>query len=488
MYATSKKYVALLAVVPVVASIGLVASPSGAAASRQQALKNGSFEQGRAGWYAGGKHTSLAVVRMGLKGTKGVRLTNRRTGPAVLNSRSTVARTTKAGTHYTVSAYVRTSQPGARGRLVLRETANGRAVRNTAKAFRAYRTWHKVSMNATSARAGTQLNVRVVLNRLKKHKALLVDNVSVLKWIGGSGGGTVYYPAPQPDRIAGKLTNGCAYNTRGVPNSCAAYLGSAYGGNADPTPWENAMTQQLGIHRTYWGASQVDKAVATAKSDLAKRRLPWISFKLPQSWPNMVAGKGDAWARDIATKLSRLDGPVWLAFHHEPETDGDIKQWTAMQARLAPMVRSLAPNVAYTIVLTGWHQFFGEAQYKLDNMMPKNTKIDVLGIDVYQRYNAPTDGKIKTTLSNLDRDYFAPTSAWAAKHDMAWGVAETGYTDKAAADYPSLISQTYNQLKARGGVAFTYFNSGLNSTANWVLSTAAKKSQYAALNQNKPTL
>ena len=34
-----------------------------------------------------------------------------------------------------------------------------------------------------------------------------------------------------------------------------------------------------------------------AEADLAAGRLPWISFKLPYSWPDMAAGKGDAWAR-----------------------------------------------------------------------------------------------------------------------------------------------------------------------------------------------
>ena len=120
------------------------------------------------------------------------------------------------------------------------------------------------------------------------------------------------------------------------------------------------MGQQLGVRRTYWGATQVDSAVKIAKTDLAAGRLPWISFKLPYGWADMAAGKGDAWIRDLATKLSKLNGPVWLAFHHEPEGDGDIKQWTAMQARLAPIVRSTAPNVAYSIVLTGWHQLYGD--------------------------------------------------------------------------------------------------------------------------------
>jgi hypothetical protein len=159
-----------------------------------------------------------------------------------------------------------------------------------------------------------------------------------------------------------------------------------------------------------------------------------------------------------------------------------------MQARLAPMVRSLASNVAYSIVVTGYDQFFGADQYSLNNIMPKNTKIDLLGIDVYQRYGAPVNGKIKTTFSNLDRDYFAPTSAWAKAHDMAWGVAETGYTDAAAEDDPTWLGTAYNQLKARGGSAFTYFNSGLNSTANWVLSTDAKKSQYTAALKSAPAM
>jgi hypothetical protein len=358
------------------------------------------------------------------------------------------------------------------------------------KGFRAFRTWHRVSMVATTRRAGTALSVRFAVPRLNKHRTLLVDNVAVLKWLPGSSAPKPPTGPPVPPRhhTAGQLTNGCAYNTRGIPGSCGTLLGSAYNSNTDPKSWESSMGQSLGIRRTYWGGSQVDKAVAVAKADLAAGRLPWISFKLPYSWADMAAGKGDAWTRDLATKLGKLNGPVWLAFHHEPEGDGDIKQWTAMQARLAPIVRSTATNVAYSIVLTGWHEFFGDAQYKLDNIMPKNTKIDLLGLDVYNRYGAPTNGKIQTTRSNLDRDYFAPTSAWASKHGMAWGVAETGYTDKSATDDPTWIQTTYNELKARGGVAFTYFNSNLNSTANWALSTTAKKNQFTSEMKRTPTL
>ena len=41
--------------------------------------------------------------------------------------------------------------------------------------------------------------------------------------------------------------------------------------------------------------------------------------------------------------------------------------------------------MAYSIVLTGWNQFFGPSQYSLDSLWPKNTKIDLLGLDIYNQ-------------------------------------------------------------------------------------------------------
>ena len=52
--------------------------------------------------------------------------------------------------------------------MVLRESANGRTVKNTVKRFRAIRAWHKVVMTATTRRAGTQLNVRLVFTRARQ--------------------------------------------------------------------------------------------------------------------------------------------------------------------------------------------------------------------------------------------------------------------------------------------------------------------------------
>jgi hypothetical protein len=288
-------------------------------------------------------------------------------------------------------------------------------------------------------------------------------------------------PAPAPGDTTGgtpgTLTNGCAYSPRGIP-ACGAYLGAAYGSNTDPAGWEAAMGTHLGLHRTYYDGGGIEKAVRTAAADLAVGRLPWMSFKLPRSWPAMADGQGDAWVTTLATRLSQLHGPVWVAFHHEPEGDGDITAWTRMQAHLAPLVHALAPNVAYTIILTGYHQFYGANQYHLDSLWPKNTAIDVVGVDVYNKYGVTRDGKRSTTPTDMIGKYFAPLSTWAKAHGVAWGLGETGFSNEAAAIDPTWVTRTYAQMQQYGGVAFAYFNTNLHSVADWQLTTTQKQLDF----------
>ena len=71
MHARSKKYVATLAVVPVVAALGLTAAaPSNAAGNRQQVMSNGNFEPGRTGWFVSTPRTRAVVVQKGRAGSK----------------------------------------------------------------------------------------------------------------------------------------------------------------------------------------------------------------------------------------------------------------------------------------------------------------------------------------------------------------------------------------------------------------------------------
>lgn len=292
--------------------------------------------------------------------------------------------------------------------------------------------------------------------------------------------------SPAKRRALRVLTNGCRYNKRGIP-LCGTLLGAAYGANTNPIFWEASMRHRLGVHRTYYTGYEVDEAVRTARVDLLRHRIPWISFKLPYSWAEMAAGRGDVWAHRLSRRLSRLAGPVWVAFHHEPEGEGDIRDWTAMQERLAPIVRSAAHNVAYSVILTGWNQLYGPSRYSLASLWPRDTKVDLMGFDVYNRYGVVTAGQTSTRRTEFKRSYFGRFERFALKHDVAWGLAETGHTDSSARAEPRFMQHLYRSVRRHGGVAVTYFNTTLNSVAPWRLA-GRKNSQFAATLRTTPTL
>lgn len=285
----------------------------------------------------------------------------------------------------------------------------------------------------------------------------------------------------------GKLSNGCVLRQRGR-TPCATYLGAGIGANTDPTAFETTMKKRISVHRVYWEAGQVESAMRSARTDLAHGRLPWMSFKLPYSWADMAKGRGDSWARSLAARLNTLPGPVWVAFHHEPEGDGDITQWTAMQERLAPIVRGAATNVGFSIILTGWDELYGDPQYRLDRIWPKDTKVDIAGFDVYNRYLVTSNGSTMTKVPDLTERYFKPLSAWAKQHHVRWGLAETGYSHPASKELPHWIEETYQAVRATNGIAMAYFDSTLHSIARWDISTPSKKADYARALQLAPNL
>ena len=293
-------------------------------------------------------------------------------------------------------------------------------------------------------------------------------------------------PAATSNAATPTMTNGCGVSARGIP-TCGAFIGGAYGANADVKPWESSMGKTLGVHRTFWGSGSVTSAVKTATADATKNRIPWMSFSAPYSWSDMAAGKGDAWAKNLATKMKSTGGPVWVAVDHEPEGEGDIQKWKAMQAHLAPIMRAAAPNLGYSIILMGYHEFYGDKKYAMSAIWPK-TKIDVAGFDIYEKYGVQKSGKPRETeWKNFDA-YFTKIKAWSKSTGVAWGLGETGYSDPAAAKKPSWISQTYSKMGSYGGIAFSYFNTNLHSQANWALSNATKKNAFTAANKSAPTM
>ena len=120
-------------------------------------------------------------------------------------------------------------------------------------------------------------------------------------------------------------------------------------------------------------------------------------------------------------------------------------------------------------------------------MWPKHTKIDLVGFDVYNRYGVRKDGVLSTEHTQFQSDYFAKFEKFAKKHDVAWGLAETGYTDRSATVEPWFVQHLYDAVSDKGGVAVAYFNSRYNSIASWRLK-GPKGLMFAAVLKETPTL
>lgn len=425
-------------------------------------VTNGNFSSGTAGWQVTKPSVALKAVDGGESGKSARLVTSASNSTVTVQQTSPAVSESATDGSYRVSGWLKSSDRDRTVTLGVRESrgSQSRVVESRAVAQR--RDWTQVSVSFTPRWEGSTLRIVASGVGMSQRDTLRVDSVTMTGPAASTGGGSEQQ---------------CAVSRRGIP-SCGAYMGASVGLNDDPTTFERQVGGKLAVHRLFYRGDQVSKAVSEARRDLANGRVPWISFTFPHSWRDMANGRGDAWARDVARRFASLDGPVWVAFHHEPEKDGDIALWRRAQERLAPIVRSNASNVAYTVILMGYHQLYGDTnKYGFDKAWP-NTKVDLLGVDTYNFYGAP--GKSRSSSANLVTQYFEPIGRWARNNNVAWGVGETGYTDRALAEDPNWLRNTFRGLKANGGVAMSYFNSAPSSASgDWLLDTSHRRRAFA---------
>ncbi len=457
----STRALTVLALTPaLLAGIALVGPASPATATTSDTRPGNSDRIQAGGWQtAAVARTRLQVKdqRVSVRVTRGTGLKVARIDPVRVD----------ASTRYRWR--VRVKSTGKAVRAHLRVADRGTKINATTLRLRPGR-WQTLTVK-TKATAGQSLRARVSVPGAKRGTRILLRGYRVTHPGAPKKSGAGSSALTKPEN--------CRINKRGLP-SCGAFLGQAIGGNESPAATEQRVGR-LGTRRTYWRATQVDSAVATAAADLKAGRLPWISFKMPGSWAAVADGRHDAWLKEIHTKLDALNGPVWIAFHHEPEGDeADITQWRRMQEHIGPIVRGGSDNIAFTAILTGWNQFYGDSAYSLANIWPRNIKVDVAGFDIYQSLGSVrSNGTVNTKGEDTDSYYFKKVAAWAEKEGVAWGLAETGYTDYAAGKDPRWLSRTFQQLVSRGGISFTYFNSPLNNGgSSWSLNET-KTAEYA---------
>jgi hypothetical protein len=255
----------------------------------------------------------------------------------------------------------------------------------------------------------------------------------------------------------------CSARFPGDPCS-SLYYGAAADG--DPTSLELRAGHKLSLNRSYMQAGTPTKRfVSRAKDDVANGRIPLISTKVPGSWAAVAAGKQDAWLLDRIRALAKVNGPVWLALHHEPTGDGAPADWVAMQKHARKLIDANSKNIALVGILNGW-----EFRKKNGNPgaynMPVGTGVDIMGFDSYNSWS-PTNGKKWQPASEV----LSP-AVKIAKWGYPTLVGEYGVrTDPThpgrAANW---MRNAYSYATAHHFVGLSYFDSGQNSPdGTWVL-------------------
>jgi hypothetical protein len=263
------------------------------------------------------------------------------------------------------------------------------------------------------------------------------------------------------------------------------YVGAAIQGNGDPATVEAEAGRVLGLHRTYWNYSKVPASITQATADAKAGRIPWLSYKLSVSWADAASGAADDATRALAKQLATVPGEVWVALHHEPEGDGNLADWVAVQKRLLPLLHA-APNVRTTTILTAWDTFdSGNAAYSLSSLWP-GSMVDIMGFDAYNPYgdaNHPDKGWTEM------KHYYDQIAPAAKARGVNWAIAETGYTDAAAAKDPDWLTRAYDDMANRTdlpGLGLSYFDSNVNSIGTWPLSGIKDIKFDAILNRSHP--
>jgi hypothetical protein len=257
------------------------------------------------------------------------------------------------------------------------------------------------------------------------------------------------------------------------PTTTTKTLFGTGGGNSDRT------AEKLSLDRRYYNSTQTDSCIGATKKNATAKIITWNSFKVPSNdWAGAAAGKYDAWFKDLIAKLVSLDYETWLAVHHEPEGDGDLNQWKAMQAHYASLVPK-ASKIKYWLVVVGYSQEYTDTTW-WDKYYPTGAPIHGIAYDnPYLKYGVPLDGtKLVTTWSEGKASYIDKLVARAKKLGVSAGIGEMGYSNEAFTKDKAWLQRAL-QAAVDGKVeGVCYFDSNLNSTRSWSLGTGTTKRIY----------
>lgn len=274
------------------------------------------------------------------------------------------------------------------------------------------------------------------------------------------------------------------WSANGLPLSGQLLFGAATDGWADDINdvddlayLEETMIgggAKFGVHRTYYKSTATnfqdpDNAAADATKAHTAGVIPWQSVKFtgpnyptttggPGTWAGVAAGDEDTWINAYIDSLGALDGPVWVCFHHEPDTgddEGTPAEFRAAMQHIHPLVAAY-DNLAFTVIMGGYQQTHN-GTWDWDDFYPGDAYCDVYAYDPYMFYQADvqpgsfwelddgTDGG--TYSASLDSlDDWATTGG----HDVLLGIGEFGIVNTASATAQNYDDPTYGVILTTG--------------------------------------
>ena len=250
----------------------------------------------------------------------------------------------------------------------------------------------------------------------------------------------------------------------GDPGPGRLYYGASTEQNL--ADWETQMGQRLALHRTYYKPSQALRLVRTAKADLAAGRMPHVSMKVPGKWIGIAKGLHDPWLRNISGGLARLDRPVFLTFHHEPENNsprkGSPADFVAMQTHIIRLFANRAPKVTIIPILQGWS--FSPYNKRAKPALWYVPSAKVYGVDVYNPFCVSDPKWVSFSAKLKEIKAFA--------HGKPIAIGEYGCrNDPNNPDRGSeWMRDAFHYARRNNIVSMSYFNSGRNSPdGSWAL-------------------
>lgn len=241
-------------------------------------------------------------------------------------------------------------------------------------------------------------------------------------------------------------------------------------------------TGPVGLYRTYYRWSDVDREVRNIKKDHAASRLPWISFKPPYTsrggWAAVASGSYDADIRKRARAYAGLSKPVIVTFNHEPHNDstGTPAEFARAWCRIHDVMKQETGlrNVVSVPILGEWEfspvNRNGEPEAYVTGAVLD--RCHFLGTDLYQNKTGQTYAeRLGGIVDWLDRKGHSTKMV---------GLGETGATDGFGS--PGAVdwwTDGWNWAAAHTSrvAAISYFNSTRNNNLvhNWKLTESAAK-------------